>query len=266
MSRAEKKLRELKAKEEIARLKAEKRERQKQEWQAQPEWAKRTAIILGALIILVVLIAATNPPKSDVQSQGNQISDSAQEPAQEAEKVKKSPQEKMFDSLSVLIASGQAFDTGSYVKGDIPKGEYAFVTFDGGGQYYSEEDSAGNIIDNENFDSFGYVYVHGVGNVETQGVLIKVGALKKLGAKNAKKVYETLNNTEDYHGAAWYKVGADLKPGQYTIKSYGEAYVAVMSGPVGDSEIVDNNNFKGKYSVSVQSGQYLQVSRGEILR
>ena len=40
--------------------------------------------------------------------------------------------------------------------------------------YYSEEDSAGNIIDNENFDSFGNVKVHAAGNLTTRGVLIRI--------------------------------------------------------------------------------------------
>ncbi|MEM5016256.1 hypothetical protein WKH31_08215 [Metabacillus indicus] len=174
------------------------------------------------------------------------------------------PQQEMFNKISELIDSKKAFDTGSYIKGEIPKGEYAFISFDGSGKYYSETDAAGNIIDNENFDSFGYVFVHGVGNIETEGALINISAINSLGVGSAKEIYQILNGVEDYKDSAWYKIGTDLQPGQYVIESYGEGYVAVMAGPVGKSDIIDNENFNGKHMVTVSKGQYLQVSGGTI--
>lgn len=239
------------------------------EWVDDGKDDKRNALIaFGVVFVIGLVIVATAPQTKNTSSNNSnntqQANNAQQEESKPAPAEEKSPQEKMQEGVTKLIDSGQAYDTGSYVKGDIPKGEYAFVSFDGSGKYYSEEDSAGNIIDNENFDSFGYVYVQGVGNVETQGVLIKVGSLKDLGVKGAREVYEQLNSVKDYKGSAWYKVGSDIKAGQYTIKSLGEAYVAVMSGPVGNNTIVDNNNFNGKYSVNVGGGQYLVISRGEI--
>lgn len=188
------------------------------------------------------------------------------EPAEEAPEVEETPQVKMIQSIQELIEEGSAFDAGSYIKGDIPKGEYAFTTFDGSGQYYSEEDSAGNIIDNENFDSFGYVSVHEAGNIKTSGVLVNVGALEKLGVSGAKELYEVVNDKEDYTEAGYYKIGTDLEPGQYTIESFGEGYVALMTGPIGNSEIVDNENFNGKYSMNANDGQYLKISRGRLVK
>ncbi|MEN1967871.1 hypothetical protein WMZ97_07275 [Lentibacillus sp. N15] len=178
--------------------------------------------------------------------------------------LEESPQEKILAKLIALMDEEKAFDTGSYVEGDIPKGEYAFVKFDGSGEYYSEEDSAGNIIDNENFSSFGYVYVHGAANLTTQGVLVHVDAFDDLEVSGAKEIYELLNNKEDYQEAGMYKIGYDLKPGDYTIESYGQGYVAVLTGPVGDNEIVNNENFNGKFNVSVSDGHYLEISRGVI--
>lgn len=180
------------------------------------------------------------------------------------EEAMKTPQQKMLESISGLIGAKQAFDAGSYIKGDIPAGEYAFITFPGGGKYYSEKDPAGNIIDNENFDSFGYVYVNDTGNLETRGVLVSTAAFGTLGVSSAKQIYETLNKTENYKDAGWYKVGVDIQPGQYVIESYGQGYVAVMAGPVGKSDIVDNENFNGRYSVNVKNGQYLKISRAKI--
>lgn len=273
MSRAEKKLAKLKAEEELKKLKAEKRaqqqqdwEKSKEQWKAMPKGVKTTLKVVGAVIVLFVLIGIFSPSDESTSrnnSQTNETTQAAQE-TKEEEKLK-TAQEIMFDKVLGLMDSKEAFDTGSYVKGDIPKGEYAFVPFDGSGKYYSEEDSAGNIVDNENFDSFGYVYVQGVGNIQTQGVLIKVDAFEKLGVKGAKEIYEKLNNVTDYKESAWYKAGTDIAPGTYTIESYGEAYVAVMSGPVGDSDIVDNEIFNGKHSVSVSAGQYLNVSKGKLL-
>lgn len=178
----------------------------------------------------------------------------------------KSPQQKMFEKVSELIASGQAFDTGSYIQGDIPEGEYVFVTFEGSGTYYSEDDPSGNIIDNENFDSFGYVHVHAAGNLTTQGALIPVGALETLQVSGAKQLYETMNNKEGYLDAGYYKVGVDIPAGQYNLESYGDAYVAIMSGPVGTGDIVDNELFNGKYSVTVRDGQYLHLTRAKIIQ
>lgn len=274
MSRAEKKLAELKAKEELKRMKTEKREQQQQEWEktkqqwsALPPAVKTSLKVIGAIIVLFVLIGMftnSNKPKEQDSNQAG----GAPQAAQESKKVEQRPktaQEIMFEKVTGLIASKEAFDTGSYIKGDIPVGEYAFIPFEGSGKYYSEEDSAGNIIDNENFDSFGYVYVQGAGNIQTKGVLIKIGAFDKLGVASAKEIYEQLNNTSDCKDSAMYKVGVDIAPGAYTVESYGQAYVEVMSGPVGNSDIVDNENFSGKYTVNVSEGQYLKVSRGKIL-
>ncbi|MUV39463.1 hypothetical protein JNUCC1_03341 [Lentibacillus sp. JNUCC-1] len=204
------------------------------------------------------------PEATDVSSEEVEDKESEVEEVTEEEPIEPTPKEKMFADILDLIDEGKAFDTGSYIKGDIPKGEYAFVRFDGSGQYYSEEDSSGNIIGNENFDSFGYVQVHEAGNIESRGALINVDALNDLDASGAKEIYEVLNDLEDYKDAGWYKVGVDIDPGEYIIESYGEAYAAVMSGPVGNDGIVDNNIFNGRYSVNVSEGQYLVVSKGTI--
>ncbi|PLR89518.1 hypothetical protein [Bacillus sp. T33-2] len=180
------------------------------------------------------------------------------------EEAAKTPQQKMFEQIMGLIDAKQAFDSGSYIKGDLPPGEYAFISFDGSGKYYAEKDTAGNIIDNENFDSFGYVHVHDVGNIETGGVLISTGAFGTLGVSSAKEIYQVLNNVEDYKQSALYKVGTDIPAGQYVIESYGNGYVAKMSGPVGKSDIIDNENFNGRFMVNVTNGQYLQISNGTI--
>lgn len=274
MSRAEKKLAELKAKEELKRLKEERRAKQQQDWEktkeqwrAMPKGVKTTFKILGVIIVLFILIGAfssSGDNKSQDNSQASNVSQVTQETKKEEPKPK-TAKEIMLEKVNELISSKEAFDAGSYIKGDIPIGEYAFIPFEGSGKYYSEEDSAGNIIDNENFDSFGYVYVQGAGNLQTRGVLIKVSAFEKLGVKSAKEIYEQLNDVTAYKDSAMYKVGVDIAPGSYTVESYGQGYVEVMSGPVSKSDIVDNEIFNGKYSVSVSAGQYLKVSKAKLL-
>lgn len=231
-----------------------------------------TVLVSAVIIILVVVGIFKEKERQALESSSlsasaeiDEIDDYEEVDAEEeVEAVEPTPQEKMFQNVADLIDEGLAFDTGSYVKGDIPKGEYAFISFEGSGEYYSEEDAAGNIIDNENFSSFGYVYVHEAGNLETNGALVKVEALEKLGVSGAKELYEILNDKESYNESGWYKIGVDLDPGKYVIESFGEGYVAVMSGPVGNNEIINNENFNGRYSVSVKEGQYLVISRGTI--
>lgn len=243
-------------------------------------WYKRWWVWAIALLVLIMAVSGGDETEKAQNNQGadeaeqNEVTEDnaeteepeeAEEPAEEPEEpVEETPEQKMIGKIMELIDAGQAFDTGSYIQGDIPKGEYAFVSFEGSGKYYVEKDSSGNIIDNENFDSFGYVYVHNAGNLQTKGVLVSVDAFDELGVSGAKEIYEVLNGVENYKDAGYYKVGLDISPGKYVIESYGEGYVAVMAGPIGKSDIVDNENFNGRYSVNVSEGQYLKISRGTI--
>ena len=183
-----------------------------------------------------------------------------EKPVVEAKPIELSPREKMISKVTALFDQNLAFDTGSYIVGEIPKGEYAFIRFDGSGQYYSEEDQNGEIVDNENFDSFGYVYVHQVGNISNDGLLVNVDALSGLGVSGAKELFEVINEKTEYKDAGWYKVGIDLSAGQYVAESYGDGYVAVLTGPVGNNDIVDNEIFNGKYSFKASNGQFVQIS------
>lgn len=176
-----------------------------------------------------------------------------------------SAKEKMMQKLATLIEQKQyVFDTGNYIAGEIPVGEYAFIKFDGSGTYYSEEDAGGNIIDNENFDSFGYVKVHGLGNLTTQGLLVNINAFKQLEISGAKELYEILNDQYNYNQGGYYKVGVDIEPGKYTIESIGSGYYAILTGPLSNNDIINNDNFNGKVIVNVKKGQYLQTSRAII--
>ena len=225
-----------------------------------------------AIVVTVISIIgfATTMEDTEVADEPKQVEakedtkTKEKKPTAEKKAVELSPQQKMINAVTALFDQNLAFDSGNYIAGDIPKGEYAFVRFDGSGQYYSEKNQNGDIVDNENFDSFGYVYVHQVGNISNDGLLVSVDALSGLGVTGAKELYEVINNKTDYLDAGLYKVGVDLPSGQYVAESYGNGYVAILSGPVGKSEIIDNEIFEGKYSFKVSDGQYVNISRALI--
>lgn len=173
--------------------------------------------------------------------------------------------EKARNAVTGWVSSKQAFAPATYPLGGIPEGQYLYIP-SGTNHYYSEEDTNGNIIDNEGFSSFGYVHVHGVGNVKTLGFLIKIATVKQSEYKTGKKLYEILKGIENYNFSGYYLVGSDIPAGSYRLTSVGEAYFSVESGPVGKTEIVQNDNFSGSVDVRVSSGQYLKLTRAKFKR
>jgi hypothetical protein len=163
--------------------------------------------------------------------------------------------------FSPLISKGVAYPAGSYAKGSIPSGEYAFISTSGG--YYAESVN-GEIIDNENFPSFGYVFVHGAGDIKTRGLLVRLQDLKGLGYSGAKQAYEALTNQSNYRYSGYYRVGTDIPAGAYTVESMGRAYVEINEGPVGNSDIIENDNFNGSKSITIRGGQYLKLGKAEL--
>ena len=226
--------------------------------------SKITKKLFIILLLFPLIIGCSKETSEENNSQENNSTENTTTETTVEEPKEYTEREKMLLKLSELLDTKEAFDTGSYVKGDIPAGEYAFVKFEGSGSYYSEEDAAGNIIDNENFDSFGYVKVHASGDLETYGVLVKVSALNKLGVKGAKELYEILNETSNWNQAGYYKVGVDIAPGKYIVESIGSGYYAVL--PVGNNEIIKNDNYNGKKTVNLNKGQYLELSRSTITK
>src|SRR5690606_8411951 len=118
---------------------------------AKSKWSKGVKVALTATVAIIMMPILISMARTDTTPQQNASTSDGQhqdksEPKKE-EPTPKTTQEIMLEKISGLIASKEAFDTGSYVKGDIPVGDYAFISFEGSGKYYSEEDSAGNIID-----------------------------------------------------------------------------------------------------------------------
>lgn len=224
-------------------------------------------IVLVAIFVIIIIFAiCILASRSSKETLSKHENDNTSIVTTTTKPKELSESDKMLLKIVGLMDDKLTFDTGNYIKGDIPSGEYAFVKFSGSGSYYSEEDAAGNIIDNENFDSFGYVKVHGIGAITTRGVLINVSAIEQLGVTSAKEIYQILNNQENYNQGGYYKIGVDIPAGKYILESIGSGYYAIMSGPVGNSDIVDNDNFNGRAEINVREGQYLKISRAQIIQ
>lgn len=234
------------------------------------EYSKKWWVWAIIIFLFLVIIFGNVNDQSNLNNNVNTndySNESSDEHEESEEPVELTESEKMTINIISLMDEKLAFDTGSYIKGDVPAGDYAFVKFSGSGSYYSEEDAAGNIIDNENFDSFGYVRVHEAGNLTTRGVLVSVNAFERLEVSGAKELYEILNEQTDYNQSGYYKVGTDIEPVTYVIESLGSsAYYAIMGGPIGDGEIIRNDNFNGRVQITISNGQYLTFSRAKITK
>ena len=236
-------------------------------------YLSNSKVVLGlvlsgvAVVVVVVTIAtaASTVSESEAGKKGGDagtISTEGTSYSTETSSPEKSSQLKALEMIADLIDQDRAYDTGNYAVGTIQPGEYAFISLNSGGMYYSEEDLSGNIIDNEIFSSFGWVYVHGVGNVDTSGVLVRQDDFASLGVASAKELYLILNNLNvDYNQSGYYKVGVDIQQGQYMLTSTGDGYASLNTGPVGNSEIIDNELFNGTYSIFLIDGQYFELSR-----
>lgn len=223
-----------------------------------------STIIIFTLFLFLTGCNSSNSSNSNTNNYNSNSSNNASKDKTETKELTES--DKMILKISSLINNKEAFDAGNYIIGDIPAGEYAFVKFSSGG-YYCEKDASGSIIDNENFNSFGYVKVHATGNLETRGVLISTSSFDKLGVSGAKEIYEILNEQSNYNQAGYYKVGVDIEQGKYIVESIGSSgYYAIKTGPVGNSNIVDNDSLSGKATINLRNGQYLDLSRARIIK
>lgn len=215
--------------------------------------AKAAQVYSAGLLIFLIAFIAAIPKDSDNSTDTENVAqqDAAISTSKPAEKSK-------FD---LLVEQKKIFLPGDYAQGSIPKGEYIFISDRGG--YYGEERD-GQIIDNANFESFGYVYNHAIGDIKSHGLLVSQEALKELGFAGAKAIYELITKQTDYNFSGHYKVGTDIPAGRYIIESAGQGYVEINKGPVGKGEILNNDNFNGSKSINLRNGQYLQLTRASI--
>ena len=215
--------------------------------------------LAGAGFVLV-LVACDSKVQPAAEREPEAVPSQAGSPPPEPASSPKSERAVLIDSLQ---SRGQIFFPGSYAKGSIPAGEYAFLASDQGG--YFEEGLSGQIFDNENFASFGYVYVHGEGNITTKGALLTPQALVELKVPGALALYEFGAKQGPYRLPGFYKVGADIPGGSYIVQSIGQGYYEIDSGPIGNGNTLENDNFSGTKLISVRDGQYVKLSNAKFV-
>ncbi|HIR27934.1 MAG TPA: Ig domain-containing protein [Candidatus Choladousia intestinigallinarum] len=154
----------------------------------------------------------------------------------------------------------KTYNEGMYKVGKtIPAGQYAlFPTQSGLTGYFSinrdSSNSLDSIIANDIFYGNSIVTVR-------SGEYLKLSFCKAVPIKSAKI---TLNSD-----GGMYRVGVDIPAGEYRLKNTDTigGYYEVDSGDRHTfDQIVTNDNFKGTAYVTVQSGQYLKLSRCKIIK
>ncbi|KZL94384.1 hypothetical protein [Clostridium magnum] len=140
---------------------------------------------------------------------------------------------------------------------DIQPGEYV-VTSDTSGYVEVTKDSTGSldsIVMNENIQGRVYVTI-------ASGQYFTTKNAKTYPADKAPKVTPTDNKLS----SGQYKVGVDIQPGEYKVRSSNGGYVEVSkSSKHGMGDIVSNDNFTGDKYITIAAGQYITIRNGDIL-
>lgn len=154
-----------------------------------------------------------------------------------------------------------AIKEGTYKVGkDIQEGEYIVKNISSYGGYYKcTSDSTGSfdsIIFNGNVSSYEYITLK-------EGEYISLERCIMYTVANAPSIIPTDGIYKD----GMYKVGKDIKAGEYLITSTNneyDAYVEVSKDSRHKNSIITNDNFKGNKYITVEDGQYLTIERGQI--
>ena len=142
----------------------------------------------------------------------------------------------------VWIKSG-SYDVGK----DLLEGEYVLISKGENSKYEIFEDGIAvskDII-------YGQSYI-----------TIKKGQTLKFVDSEMCKVDEApkLNSDDGTYKQGMYRVGRDITPGEYVLHSKSSGYYVILSDVTGDiGSIIENENFVGKKSISLKSGQYIKI-------
>ena len=162
------------------------------------------------------------------------------------------------NDISKVDLPNDHYGEGMYKVGkDIPAGEYWIIATekDYSGYFCVSSDSSGDsIIFNENFDTWVYVTVK-------NGEYIEITRAEMCPSEKAPDMH--FNSSAVLEGI--YKIGKDLPAGEYKLVAAevgNDGYYAVLSSSYNYSDnIVANDNFSNNAYITVQDGQYLQISR-----
>ena len=138
---------------------------------------------------------------------------------------------------------------------DMPAGEYLLTSI--GGYYEIATDSTGSldsIVTNGNYTNRGYVTVQDGQYFTFEGTAVSANEAP------------AFSNSDGIYPEGMYLVGKDIPAGEYKISSNESGYYEVTSDSVGGLDsIVTNENFEGDVYLTVSEGQYLKLSRAQII-
>ena len=229
-------------------------------------WAKKktrgkTCLYLAAMVVCIAIAGGGNNTSSVSKSPvatDSQVSSSSSKDSD----LKKSDATSSASSHSSSAPVTKSYKDGMYKIGkDIKAGEYVIVPSSKVSGYFSlSSDSSGSfdsIIANDNFDGRRYVTLE-----DGQYLTLQRGIMYDLSSAPA---VDASGNTLS---EGMYKVGQDIQPGEYKIKSIDStsAYMQVTSNSTHNMDsIVTNDNFSGEKYISVSNGQYLTIVRAQLI-
>ena len=168
----------------------------------------------------------------------------------------KSDYEDLTEELENPSAIQTGYQTGMYKIGtDMPAGEYLITS--SGGYYAVTADSSGSlesIISNDNYRNRAYVTVQDGQYFQFDGTAVPVSEAA---------AFALVNGT---YPDGMYLVGKDIPAGEYKVSAANGGYYEVTANSTGDlGTIIANDNFEGEVYLTVQDGQYLKLSRAQIV-
>ncbi len=163
------------------------------------------------------------------------------------ESLNQSPEEE----TEITSYSGGMYKIGT----DMPAGEYLLTST--GGYYEVTTDSTGSlesIVTNDNYANRAYVTVQEGQYFTFDGTAVSVNEAPAFSA------------SDGIYPEGMYLVGKDIPAGEYKISATGSGYYEVTSDSVGELDsIVTNENFDGDVYLTISEGQYLKLSRAQII-
>lgn len=150
-----------------------------------------------------------------------------------------------FENMNVYSAGQYKIGT------DMPEGEYMILSTGGSGYFSVTADANGDdIIFNSNFDINSIIEVYENEYLE----------LSRSYAIPVDEFYSEYSILTDSPGVM-LRVGFDLPAGEYKLESVSDAGYYCIYNSSRQDDIISNNNFSGNNYITVNEGEYLELSR-----
>lgn len=164
-----------------------------------------------------------------------------------------------FDSRQEFTSTKEIWYAGQYKCGtDIEPGIYMIFATGGSGYYSITTDANGDdIVANDNFNN-------------NQIIEISAGQYLELSRAYAMKYHEApealLIPKSGILPEGRYKVGQHIPAGEYKVRATSNVsgYYSLTSDPNGEN-IISNDNFDGERYVAIKDGQYLELTRCQLI-